>query len=221
VSNRTLSITDQLYQYLVEKTLREPEVLGRLRTETAQLPMAGMQISPEQGQFMTLLAELIGVTNSLEIGVFTGYSSLCIALAMPADGRIVACDVNEEWTRVARRYWKEAGVADKIELRLGPALLTLDELIQKGQSGKYDFAFIDADKSNYDGYYERCLVLLRRGGVIAVDNALWGGSVADPAQTDSDTAAIRALNAKVQGDARVSMSLLPIGDGLLLARKRG
>jgi caffeoyl-CoA O-methyltransferase len=140
---------------------------------------------------------------------------------MPADGRIVACDVNEEWTRVARRYWKEAGVADKIELRLGPALLTLDELIQKGQSGKYDFAFIDADKSNYDGYYERCLVLLRRGGVIAVDNALWGGSVADPAQTDSDTAAIRALNAKVQGDARVSMSLLPIGDGLLLARKRG
>jgi caffeoyl-CoA O-methyltransferase len=220
VSNRTIAITDPLYDYLVRVTVREPELLVRLRRETREMRGAGMQIAPEQGQFMTLLVELIGARRTLEIGTYTGYSSLCVAAALPEDGQLIACDVSEEYTQVARRYWQQAKLAHKIELRLGPALQTLDALLAEGGADSFDFAFIDADKETYDAYYERCLRLIRRGGLIAVDNALWGGSVADPARDDEDTRAIRALNQKVAGDARVTMSLVPIGDGLLLARRR-
>ena len=220
MSNRTTPLSDALYQYLVSVTVREPEVLARLRSETATLPYAQMQIGPEQGQFMALLVELMGARRTVEVGVFTGYSSLVVALALPADGLIVACDINHEWTNMARRYYREAGVERKIDLRLGPALDTLDRLLADGAGESFDFCFIDADKENYDGYYERCLSLLRVGGLLAVDNALWGGSVADDSKQDDDTRAIRALNAKVAADQRVSMSLIPIGDGLLLARKR-
>jgi predicted O-methyltransferase YrrM len=205
---------------LLDVTVREPAVLTKLRDETGRMPRGGMQISPEQGQFMALLVELIGARRAIEVGVFTGYSSLRVALAMPADGKLVACDVSEEFTNVARRYWREAGVESKVDLRLGPALATLNALIAEGGRGTYDFAFIDADKSNYDGYYERCLELVRAGGLIAVDNTLWSGAVADPSQQDPDTRAIRELNAKIPDDPRVSSSLVPIGDGLLLARKR-
>src|SRR5688572_19003473 len=176
-----------------------------------------MQISPEQGQLMRLLVELSGARRAIEVGVFTGYSSLCVALAMPPDGRLIACDVSEEWTSIARCYWAKAGVAQKVELRLAPALETLDGLLAAGQAQCFDFCFIDADKDRYDDYYERCLSLSRSGGLIAIDNALWGGSVADQSRRDEDTEAIRALNAKVVRDERVSMSLVPIGDGLLLA----
>lgn len=220
MSNRTLAITDALHRYLITHTLREPDILRRLREETAGMKGARMQIAPEQGQLMALLAELIGARRCLEIGVYTGYSSLAVALALPAQGRLIACDVSEEWTSVARRYWKEAGVEHKIALELRPAVETLDELIQGGQAGSFDFAFIDADKERYDDYYERCLVLLRQGGLLSVDNALWGGAVADPTQSDEETVALRALNDKVTRDPRVSSSLVPIGDGLLLARKR-
>ncbi len=220
MSNRTLAVTDRIHAYLLRETGREPEVLARLRAETMQHPRKNMQIAPEQGQFMGLLVELVGARRCLEIGVFTGYSSLAVALALPPDGKLVACDVSDEYTRVARRYWQEAGVAQKIELRLRPAVQTLDELLSRGEASSYDFAFIDADKPAYDAYYERCLELLRPGGLIAVDNALWGGDVADPSKTDEETAALRALNAKVAKDRRVTMSLVPIGDGLLLARKR-
>jgi caffeoyl-CoA O-methyltransferase len=220
MSNRTLAVTDRIYDYLVRVTLREPESMARLRAETMQLPLARMQIAPEQGQFMGLLVELIGARRTIEVGVFTGYSSLAVALALPADGRIVACDVSEEWTAIGRRYWQEAGVADKIDLHLRPAVQTLDELIGRNEAGSFDFAFIDADKDNYVAYYEKCLELLRPGGLIAIDNALWSGDVADPTNTDTDTIAIREVNAKVSKDPRVTMSLVPIGDGLLLARKR-
>ena len=213
-------MTEALRGYLLETIVREPEVLARLREETARLPAGGMQISPEQGRLMAFLIELVGARRALEVGVFTGYSSLSVALALPDDGRLVACDVSEEWTNVARRYWKEAGVADKVELRLGPALQTLDALLAAGESGSFDFAFIDADKSGYDAYYERCLALLRRGGLLGVDNTLWGGLVADPSDQSQSTLAIRALNAKIARDSRVSASLIPIGDGLYLARKR-
>jgi caffeoyl-CoA O-methyltransferase len=179
-----------------------------------------MQISPEQGQLMALLVELIGARRTLEVGVFTGYSSTVVALALPADGRIVACDVSEEWTGIARRYWKEAGVEQKIELRLQPAVQTLDALLAQGQAGSFDFAFIDADKTSYDAYYERCLTLLRPGGLLAVDNTLWSGAVADNRDQNESTRAIRQLNAKIAADSRVSASLVPIGDGLYLARKR-
>lgn len=220
MANRSLTLTDALYDYLLRNSLREPAILAELRAETARLPASNMQIAPEQGQFMALLVELIGARRTLEIGTFTGYSSLCVALALPADGTVTACDISEEYTAVARRYWAKAGVAEKIDLRLAPAVETLDELLAEERAGSYDFAFIDADKTGYDAYYERCLVLLRPGGLIAVDNVLWGGDVADPARTDADTAAIRALNAKLRDDSRVSMSLIPVGDGLLLARKR-
>jgi caffeoyl-CoA O-methyltransferase len=220
MASRTLSLTDPLYDYLLKVSLREPPLLARLREETEALPLAAMQISPEQGQFMALLIELIGARRTLEVGTFTGYSALCVARALPADGQIVACDVSAEYTDVARRYWAEAGVADKIDLRLAPALDTLDALLDEGQAGAFDFAFIDADKENYDGYYERCLVLLRTGGLVAVDNILWDGAVINPVKQDPDTQAIRALNAKLQQDQRVSLSLVPIGDGLALARKR-
>jgi caffeoyl-CoA O-methyltransferase len=220
MSNRTITMTDALYDYLLGASLREPALLKRLRDETAKHPRAGMQISPEQGQFMQLLAKLLGARHCIEVGVFTGYSSLAVALALPQDGRILACDVSEEFTAVARRYWKEAGVADKIELKLAPALETLDGCFAAGEGGRYDFAFIDADKANYAGYYERILKLLRPGGLIAVDNTLWSGAVIDPEDQDEDTVAIRVFNKMVQQDQRVDMSLLPIGDGLTLARKR-
>ncbi len=220
MSSRTLQIDDRLYDYLLAVSLREPEILRRLRAETADMPFAGMQISPEQGQFMALLVELLGAERCLEIGTFTGYSALAVARALPAHGCVVACDINEEYTAVARRYWAEAGVADKIELRLGPALATLDDLIADGAAGSFDFAFIDADKGNYSLYFERALTLVRPGGLIAVDNVLWGGAVADPADEREDTEAIRAFNRALHDDGRVSLSLVPIGDGLSLARKR-
>ncbi len=206
--------------YILEHTVREPAVLGELRRETAQLANAGMQISPDQGQFMALLVQMLGVKRYLEIGTFTGYSSLAVALAMPAEGRLICCDVSETWTAVARRYWTSAGVAGRIELKIAPALQTLDALLAAGEAGRFDFAFIDADKTAHEDYYERCLQLVRRGGLIGVDNSLWGGSVADPADHSPDTIAIRALNDKLKSDERVSISLLAVGDGLMLALKR-
>jgi predicted O-methyltransferase YrrM len=220
MSSRTLSLDSKLYDYLVAVSVREPRVLVELREETARLPGAGMQISPEQGQFMRLLAELIGARRALEVGVFTGYSSLCVAQALPEDGELVACDISAEYTQVARRYWQRAGLERRIRLELGPALGTLDRLIASGASGSFDFAFIDADKENYQGYYERSLQLLRQGGLITIDNVLWGGSVADEQDQKSSTVAIRALNSRLGEDQRVSVSLVPIGDGLFLVRKR-
>src|SRR4051812_39218505 len=218
MANRTLSLSDALHAYLVEHSVRKPDILSRLRAETAQDSMSMMQISPEQGQFMQLLVRLMGAKQCLEIGVFTGYSSLAIALALPTDGRIAACDVSEQWTAIARKYWKEAGVADKIQLYIAPALATLDKLIAS-ETGQFDFVFIDADKVNYLNYYERALVLARRGGLIAIDNTLWGGQVVDLASQSEDTQAIRRLNEKLRLDSRVQISLLPIGDGLTLALK--
>lgn len=219
MTDRTLNLDDTLYQYLLNVSLREHPVLAELRAVTRKHPLARMQISPEQGQFMALLIKLTGARRTIEIGVFTGYSALAVALALPHDGTIVACDVSKEFTDVGRSHWKKAGVAGKIDLRLAPAVDTLDKLIVEGQSGRFDFAFIDADKTSYDAYYERCLALLRQGGLIAIDNVLWGGRVARPAE-DDDTAAIQALNRKLQSDARVDLSMLPIGDGLTLVRKR-
>jgi predicted O-methyltransferase YrrM len=220
MSTRTLTVDDELYDYLLAVSVREPRVLRDLREETARLPEAGMQISPEQGQLMRLLVETLGARRCLEVGVFTGYSSTSVALSLPPDGKLVACDVSEEFTNVARRYWRQAGVEERIELRLGPALSTLDELIGAGQAGAYDFAFVDADKGNYHAYYERCLTLLRSGGLLAIDNVLWGGSVADPSDQRDSTLAIRSLNEHIVRDERVSISLVPIGDGLFLVRKR-
>ncbi|HRK96344.1 MAG TPA: class I SAM-dependent methyltransferase [Rhodospirillales bacterium] len=219
MSNRTIGLSDALYDYLLAVSLREPEILAELRRETMAMAQRSMQIAPEQGQFMALLVRLIGARRILEVGTFTGYSALAMALALPADGRILALDVSEEWTRVARRYWQRAGVAGRIDLRLGPALQTLEGLIGAGEGGSFDFAFIDADKENYAGYYERALTLVRPGGLVAVDNTLWGGSVVDPDKADADTLAIRAFNAALHGDDRVELSLVPIGDGLTLARK--
>jgi len=221
MSNKSIAVTDSIYDYILSNSLREPEVLKQLRQETALHTYSNMQIAPEQGQFMALLVELTGVKQILEVGVFTGYSSTCMALALPPDGQITACDLSEEFTAVARRYWQQAGVAEKIDLRLAPALVTLDSLIAEGRSGSYDLAFIDADKANYDGYYERALILLRTGGLLLVDNVLWDGKVVDNAAfDDADTAAIRALNEKIHSDPRVTISLLPVADGLTLALKR-
>jgi len=220
MSNRSISLTDSLYQYLLDVSLREPSLLLRLREETAADPLARMQISPEQGQFMALLAKLTGARRCLEVGVFTGYSSLCVATALPDAGRIVACDVSEHWTSIARRYWAEAGVAHKIDLRLAPALETLDSLVAAGEVASYDFAFIDADKTNYVGYYERALVLLRPGGLVVADNTLWSGRVADPEVADGDTVALRHFNEHLHRDSRIDLSVLPVGDGLTLARKK-
>ena len=218
---KTLSMTDELFDYAARVALREPEILRRLREETRALPHAGMQIGPDQGQFLALLVRLIGARKTLEIGVFTGYSSLAVALALPPGGRIIACDVSAEYTAVARRYWKAAGVEDAIDLRIAPAIETLDGLIAGGAAETFDFAFIDADKTGYDAYYERALVLLRSGGLIALDNVFWSGRVADPTvDHDPDTEALRALNAKIGGDERVDVSMLCIGDGVTLARKR-
>lgn len=219
MSNRTISVNDQLYEYLLQVSLREPPILKHLREETAKHPKHSMQISPEQGQFMRLLVRLLGAHRCLEVGVFTGYSSLSVALALPEDGHITACDVSAEYTAVAQRYWKEAGVERKIELRLAPALDTLETLLDHGEDGRYDFAFIDADKSNYLNYYERVIKLLRPGGVVAVDNVLWGGAVIDKKDKSEDTQAIRKFNEALHADQRVELSMLPIGDGLTLARK--
>jgi predicted O-methyltransferase YrrM len=220
MSKKSLSMDDRLYAYVQSVSVREPEVLTQLRAETAEQPLAGMQISPEQGQFMALLVQLMGATKTLEVGVFTGYSSLVVALALPPHGKVVACDVSEEYTAIARRYWEKAGVADKIDLRIAPALDTLDRLLADGQANTFDFAFIDADKSSYDDYYERALQLVRVGGLIAIDNVLWSGAVADPTNTDSRTEKIRALNYKLHQDDRISLSLVAIADGLTLALKR-
>jgi predicted O-methyltransferase YrrM len=221
MSSETLFLSDDLYAYMKAVSLREPDILSRLREETSHDPLHMMQISPEQGQFMSLLVKLMAAERTIEIGVYTGYSSLCVALAMPEQGKMVACDVSEAWTSVARRYWKEAGVASKIDLRLAPAIQTLDRLLnRKNKYGAYDFAFIDADKESYDIYYERCLELLRPGGLMAIDNVFWGGDVANPEISDEETNAIRTLNKKIQADDRVDMSMMPIGDGLMLVRKR-
>lgn len=217
--NKTISVSDNLYAYLLDNSLCEPEILRRLREENASHPKAEFQIAPEQGQFMRLLVQVLGVRRAIEVGVFTGYSALSVALAMPPGGRLVACDVSEEFTNIAKRYWEEAGVAQKIDLRLGPALETLDSLIRAGQAGSYDFVFIDADKVNYLAYYERALSLVRSGGLVAIDNTLWYGYVADDAKNDSDTISIRALNRRILEDNRVLASLLPLADGLTLALK--
>ena len=218
--NRRVSVTDDVHRYLVAHSVREPAILAELRALTAGMPDAQMQIGPEQGQFMALLAKLIDARRCIEIGVFTGYSSLAVALALPDDARIVACDVSEEWTAIARRFWRKAGVEHKIELKLQPAVRTLEALLAAGESGRYDFAFIDADKTAYHVYYELLLKLLRPGGLMAVDNTLWSGKVADANEQDANTLAIRAFNDRVHRDERVDLSLLPIGDGLTLARKR-
>lgn len=221
MSRRTLTVDDALHDYVIERGVREHPELAALRAATRDHPRAGMQISPEQGQLMQLLVQMLGARRTIEIGVFTGYSALAVALALPADGRILACDVSDEYTRVGRPYWKRAGVEHKIELVLEPAVNTLDARIAAGHGGQYDFAFIDADKSNYANYYERCLKLLRPGGLIALDNVLWSGRVAKPAEPgDADTLALQQLNTALHGDARIDLALLPIGDGLTLARKR-
>jgi caffeoyl-CoA O-methyltransferase len=220
MTRQTLPLDDRLYRYLLDVSLREPDVLRRLREETASHPAAEMQIAPEQGQFMALLVRLLGARRTLEVGVFTGYSALAVALALPADGRVVACDVSEEYTAVARRWWREAGVEDRIDLRLGPARDTLRRLAADGQAETFDFAFLDADKEPYAEYYELLLGLLRPGGLLMVDNVLAGGRVADPSATDPGVEGIRALNARLRDDERVDLSLLPVADGLALARKR-
>lgn len=221
MTRRTLGLSDALHQYLLDTSLREPELLRRLRQETARLPQANMQIAPEQGQFLALLVRLMGARQALELGVFTGYSALWVAWALPPEGRLVACDHTPEWTRMAQSYWAEAGVATKIDLRVAPALQTLERLVDTEQgAGAFDFAFIDADKENYLHYYEYCLRLLRPGGMIAIDNVLWDGRVTDSQSTDPATQAIRHFNAYVARDDRVDLSMIPIADGLTLALKR-
>ncbi|MBI4747646.1 MAG: class I SAM-dependent methyltransferase [Acidobacteria bacterium] len=220
MSNTSAFVQNDIHNYILSVTLREPELLQRLREETASHPMSRMQIAPEQGQFMALLVQMLGAKKTLEIGVFTGYSSLSVALALPPDGKIVACDVSEDWTNVARRYWKEAGVEHKIDLHLAPAVETLSQLLADGEAGTFDFAFLDADKDNYDTYYELLLPLLRPGGAIAIDNVLWSGRVLDPEVNDADTVALKELNQKLHHDERISLSMLPVADGLTLAVKR-
>ena len=219
MSRHTTPITDALEQYIRQVTLREPATLKRLREATENHPRASMQIAPEQGQFLHFLVRLIGARKALEVGVFMGYSSSWVALAMPLGGQVIACDVSEEYTAIARNTWREAGVEDKIDLRLAPALETLDGLIAAGHSGTFDFAFLDADKQHYAHYYDRALTLLRPGGLIAVDNVLWDGAVADPTDTDPDTEAIRAFNRKLHADERIALTLVTMGDGLTLACK--
>lgn len=218
--NKTIAFTDELYDYLLAHNLNETPEQRELRAVTAPMPEAGMQIGAEQAAFMRLLVKLIGAKRTLEIGVFTGYSSMTVALALPEDGRITACDVSETFTSIAREHWEKAGVAHKIHLHIAPGLETLDRLIADGHAGTYDFAFIDADKVNYPHYYERCLTLLRAGGLIAVDNTLWAGKLVDPTHDDPDTEAIRALNRDVHADARVESALVNVGDGMLLAMKK-
>lgn len=220
MANKTIGISDELAAYVVQVGTREPDVLARLREETAAIPQHGMQIAPEEGAFLAMLVELTGARRYIEIGTFTGYSSTAVALALPADGQLVCCDVSEEWTSMARRYWAEAGVAAKIDLRIAPAVETLDQLIADGEEATYDFAFVDADKTGYDGYYERLLRLVRPGGLIAFDNTLWGGAVLDEDTEDEDTRALQALNLKLADDERITLCLLPVADGVTLARRR-
>jgi len=220
VSNATLGLPEELHAYLLDVGVREPDLLRQLRAETAAMPEHDMQIAPEQGALMALLVELTGARRCLEVGTFTGYSSLSVALALPADGRLVCIDLSREWTDVARRYWAQAGVADKIELRLGSALDTLDAMVAEGQAGTFDFAFLDADKDNYPAYADRLVTLLRRGGLMAIDNVFWGGEVAQPEVDNVSVRGIRELNRMLASDERVSLSMVPIADGLTLARKR-
>jgi predicted O-methyltransferase YrrM len=221
MSRVLIQVTESVEAYLVDHAVKEAPILARLRAETSTLRNAGMQISALQGQLMALLVRLVSARRCLEVGTYTGYSALAVALSLPSDGRLIACDMNAEWTAIAERYWLEAGVADKVQLRLGPALATLDGLLAAGEAGRFDFAFIDADKVNYDGYYERCLKLLRQGGLVVIDNVLWSGKVADKQMIDPDTLAIKHLNDKVRDDARVFSTMLPIGDGVTLAIKLG
>ncbi|MFB6247657.1 MAG: O-methyltransferase [Salinibacter sp.] len=220
MSSQSIGLPDDLHEYLLSISLRESEVRTRLREETADHPKSEMQIAPEQGQFLQFLVQLIGARRTVEVGVFTGYSALAVAEVLPPDGELVACDVSEDYTQVARRYWAEAGVEDKIDLRIAPADRTLAALLDDGQDGTFDFAFIDADKEAYDTYYEQCLTLLRPGGVIALDNMFRGGAVANPAPDDDSTRAIQRLNEKIHGDERVTLSVLPLADGVTLAMKR-
>ncbi|MGH8727103.1 MAG: class I SAM-dependent methyltransferase [Burkholderiales bacterium] len=220
MSNKTINLPDSLYEYVLAMTSRENDAARELREVTANHPMARMQIAPDQGQFMALIVRLMRARRTLEVGVFTGYSSLVVALALPPEGRLVACDINREWAEIGRPYWEKAKVAHKIDLRIAPALATLDELLERGEAGAFDFAFIDADKENYIGYYERALALVRAGGLIAIDNTLWSGKVADAKADDSETRAICAFNEHLRRDLRVDLSLVPIGDGLTLARKK-
>ncbi len=220
MSDFTLNLTPKVYQYYQEVTLREPEALQKLREQTHKMSTSRMQISPEQGQFMRWLVELMQAKKTLDIGVYTGYSAVSVALGLPEEGRVIGCDANVEWTKIAKRFWEMAGVANKIDLRLGPATETLQTLLDNGEANTFDFAFIDADKKNYSNYYELCLKLLRAGGVIAIDNVLWSGKVADPNINDPNTIFIRELNTAILKDERVSLSMLPIGDGLTLVRKR-
>ena len=215
MAGRAPFLPEKITRYIQEHAVREPEILRELRAATASVPQSGMQIGADQGQFMALLVQAIDARNCLEIGTYTGYSALAVALALPKDGRIVCCDISEEWTAVGKPFWKKAGVEKKIDLRIGPALETLKKL-----KGPFDFVFIDADKGNYDNYYEACLPMVRRGGIIAVDNTLWSGWVADSARQDDDTLALRAFNDKLHRDERVALSLLSLGDGVTLALKR-
>ena len=220
MSRQTLNITDELHSYLISVSTRETKEQEALRQENANHPYASMQISPEQGQFLQLLVKMLGSEKIIELGVFTGYSSLCMALALPPNGQIIACDVSKEYTDIARSYWHRAGVADKIDLRLAPGLDTLNQLLDSGQAGSFDLIFTDAVKEEYQDYYELGLKLLRPGGVITIDNVLWSGAVVDPSNQTSETVAIRELNQHVHDDDRVDMCMLPLGDGLTLARKR-
>lgn len=220
MSSRSIGLSEELHAYLLDVGVREPEVLRRLREETAAMPNASMQIAPEEGATLAMLVRILGARRVLEVGTFTGYSSTAMALALPPDGRIVCCDVSREWTDIARRTWAAAGVADRVELHLGPAVDTLSSLLAAGQAGTFDMAFIDADKGSYAAYYEAALQLVRRGGLICIDNVLWSGRVADPAVTDDDTRAIRALNETIAGDERVDVAMLPVADGLTLALVR-
>ena len=214
------SLLPDAVEAYVDATVTETDVQRRLRSETARLPNAGMQIGADLGALLGLLIRTLGARNAIEVGTFTGYSALAVAAALPEDGRLVACDVSDEWTSIGRRYWIEAGVSDRIDLRLAPAANTLQALLRERGEGSFDFMFIDADKTGYDAYYEAGLKLVRAGGIIALDNMIWGGRVADPAVNDADTVALRALNAKIAADRRVDACLATIGDGVMLARRR-
>jgi predicted O-methyltransferase YrrM len=218
MSNKSIGLTDTIHQYLVKVGVREHPLLARLRSETASMAEAVMQIAPEEGALLAMLVRLMDARRCIELGTFTGYSSLAVAMALPAEGRLVCCDASEEWTAVARRYWSEAGVADRIELRLGPALESLRALADERRT--FDLAFVDADKANYVNYYEELLPMMRPGGVVAFDNVLWGGEVADQSVTNANVDAVRALNTLLASDERVDVSMVPIADGLTLARKR-